>query len=122
MGCEGDLALNLSNHQWGIVFDMTSLLQPFMIARRLLDGESYVMISVIPYIIYKIRKGLHQAVISPTSSLQVQELSTRMLAKFNEIFGTGNEGTVAMEHLMEGPRRHPKGIPKLTLIAALLDP
>ena len=44
-----------------------------------------------------------------------------MLTKFNEILGCGEEGTVATEHLVAGPRRHPRGIPKLTLVAALLD-
>ena len=48
MECEGDLALNLSDHQWRVVFDVTSLLQLYMIAQRLLEGESYVTISLIP--------------------------------------------------------------------------
>ena len=120
---EGDLSVNLSDQQWGIIFGVTSLLQPFMVAQRLLEGEDKVTISLILYIIYKIRKGLHQAVTDLTSSLQVQELSIRMLMKCsNKTFGSGEQGIVATEHLTEGPRRHLKGIPKLTLIAALLDP
>jgi hypothetical protein len=45
-----------------------------------------------------------------------------MLQKFNELFGTGAEGTVAHDHLTEGPKRRPKGIPLLSLMASLLDP
>ena len=87
--------MNLSDWQWGIIVGVTSLLQHFMVAQRLLEGEAYVTISLILYIIYKIRTGLHQAVTDPTSSLQVQELSTRMLMKFNKTFGSGEEGIFA---------------------------
>jgi len=59
---------------------------------------------------------------SSCHSLQVQELSTRMLMNFTKTFGSGEKGTVATEHFTKGPRRHPKGNPMLTLIAALLDP
>ena len=62
MECEGDLSVNLCDWQWGIIAGVTSFLQPFMVAQRVLEGEVYVTICLIPYIIYKIRKGLHQAV------------------------------------------------------------
>jgi hypothetical protein len=45
-----------------------------------------------------------------------------MLEKMNEIFGSGEEGTVAYNVFDEGNRRRPKGIPQLTLMASLLDP
>jgi hypothetical protein len=45
-----------------------------------------------------------------------------MLQKFNEMFGTGAEGTVAHDHLTEGPKRRPKDMPLLSLMASLLDP
>jgi hypothetical protein len=37
-------------------------------------------------------------------------------------WGSGNPGTVATEHLTKGPQRHPKGIPRLALVAAVVDP
>ncbi len=54
MALEGDLRVTLSDAQWTIVKDITVLLQPFMIAQKLLEGESYVTISLIPFILYKI--------------------------------------------------------------------
>ena len=36
--------------------------------------------------------------------------------------GAVRTGTVATEHLAEGPRQHPKDIPKLALVASLVDP
>ena len=119
---EGDLDSNLTDQQWKIIADLKVLLQPFMIAQRLLEGESYVTVSLIPYIIYKIRKGLTSAINNEHSSEHVISTGRKMLQKFNETFGTGVEGTVAEDHLTEGPKRRPKGIPLLSLMASLLDP
>jgi hypothetical protein len=54
---EGALTCNLTDSQWCIVCDLHNLLKPFMIAQKLLEGQIYVNISLVPYIIYKIRKG-----------------------------------------------------------------
>ncbi len=59
---EGDFTGNLSEDQWKIAADLKSLLQPFMIAQRLLEGESYITISLVPFMIYKIRKDFTMAV------------------------------------------------------------
>jgi hypothetical protein len=55
---EGDLSCTLSFDQWLIVADLHSTLKPFMLAQRLLEGEAYKTISLIPYIVYKVRKIL----------------------------------------------------------------
>jgi hypothetical protein len=122
MSLEGDLRVSLSDVQWIIVKDLVSLLKPFMVAQRLLEGETYVTISLIPYMLYRIRSGLLNALTDPLSSDQVKSVATLMIEKFNTEFGTGIEGTVARDHLMEGNRRRSYGIPKLVLIAVVLDP
>jgi hypothetical protein len=48
---EGNLTCNLTESQWSIVSDLHILLRPFMIAQKLLEGEAYVTISLIPYMI-----------------------------------------------------------------------
>jgi hypothetical protein len=48
--------------------------------------------------------------------------STKMLQKLNEIFGTGEEGTMWEENNRQGDRQRPKGILMLVLIASPLDP
>jgi hypothetical protein len=65
---EGHLDKKLNEMQWQIVKDTTAVLEPFMCAQRLLEGESYVSISMIAYIIWKTRKGLLHAIESPESS------------------------------------------------------
>lgn len=119
---EGELECNLSAEQWEIITDLKFLLQPFMITQRLLEGEAYVTVSLIPYMIYKIRKGLHLAVTNVHSSQHIVVTGRKMLQKMIELFGSGYEGTVADENQTEGARRRPKGIPLLVLMASLLDP
>jgi hypothetical protein len=48
---EGDLACNLTDLQWLIVTDLHTLLKPFIIAQRLLEGEAYVTVSLVPYMV-----------------------------------------------------------------------
>ena len=59
---EGDLDCNLSIQQWTVITNLKFLLQPFMIVQKLLEGQTYVTVSLIPYMVYKIRKGLISAI------------------------------------------------------------
>ena len=67
MEAEGVLPRNLTDQQWMIVKDTTALLERFMCAQRLLEGECYVTISMIAFILWKIRSGLHRTIKSPQS-------------------------------------------------------
>jgi hypothetical protein len=122
MHLDGDMRLFLTEAQWTVVMDLTVLLRPFMIAQRLLEGQSFVTISLIPYMLYKIRSGLMSANTDLSSSLHVQSISTQMIVKVNEEFGTGEENKVAMDHTAAGNRHPGKGIRKRVLLAMCLDP
>jgi len=76
---EGDLTSNLTDSQWRIVFDLNIILKPFMITQRLLEGQTYVTISLVPCIIYKIRKGLQEAVGSPTATDYIRSIAAEMI-------------------------------------------
>ena len=93
-----------------------------MLAQRLLEGEAYATISLVSYLIFKVRKNLETLRDSVASSLHVLSIATRMTDTLDEIFGSGSEGAVASDTLPEGPRRRPRGNPILTLMASLLDP
>jgi len=67
----GVLPRNLTDQQWMIVKDTTALLEPFMCAQRLLEGECYVTISMIAFILWKIRSGLQHTIESPQSTEHV---------------------------------------------------
>lgn len=122
MYLEGDIRQTLTDTQWIIVSDLVSLLKPLMIAQRILEGKINVTISLVPYMLYKIRSGLVQAAHNPESSDQVKSIASLMLEKFNMEFGTGSEGTVATDHMREGNSRRTYGISKLILMALVLDP
>ena len=80
---EGALTCNLTDSQWCIVCDLHILLKPFMIAQKLLEGQIYVTISLVPYIIYKIRKGLREAIDSITSTEYIRSIAAEMIQIFN---------------------------------------
>ena len=82
---------------------MQAALKPFMIAQKLLEGQSYATICLIPYLVYKVRKNLEALRDSPASSPHVMSIATRMLVKLEEIFGSGIEGPANAADLPEGP-------------------
>jgi hypothetical protein len=53
---EGDLQCNLTDSKWLIVANLCTLLKPFMITQKLLEGQAYVKISLVHYMVYKTRK------------------------------------------------------------------
>jgi hypothetical protein len=112
----GTLTCNLTDSQWCIVCDLHILLKPFMIAQKLLDGQTYVTISLVHYIIYKIRKGLQEAIDSPTSTDYIRRIAAEMIQVFNMHFVQGDAGMVATENLETGKRKRPKGINILALM------
>jgi len=81
-----------------------------------------VTISLVPYIIYKIRKGLKEAIDSQTSTDYIRSIAAEMIQIFNTHFGQGDAGTVATENLETGERKWPKEINILALMASFLDP
>ena len=89
------------------------LWQPFMIAQRFLEGEACVTVSLISYIVYKIREGVTDVIGNKHSSQHVICTRRKMLQKFNGFFGTRVEGTLGEDHLTEGPN---------SFMASLLDP
>ncbi len=107
---------NLSNSQWIIVEDLVALLKPFMILQKILEGHAYVPISLVPYMIYKMRKGLVEAINSEVSSEYVKTISSVMLDAFNKHFGNGAADKVAFENATECERRRPKGVSMLALM------
>jgi len=123
LSAEGELSFtDLTDRQWDIIVDLHFLLKPFMIAQRLLEGEVYVTVSLVPYMIYKMRKGLQTLIDLDTSSPYVRSIAREMLVIFNRNFGEGADGTVATENLVLGERSRPKGLNMLILMASLLDP
>jgi len=93
-----------------------------MFAQKTFEGETYVTISMVPYVLYRIRSLLLEAMNTPNISIQVANLIQKMTNAFELHWGCGEPGTVSREYQTEGPNRRPRGIPLITLLASLLDP
>jgi len=71
--------VSLSEAQWAVIQDLTLLLKPFMVAQKLLEGESYVTISLIPFMLYKIQLAIKATGLS----MQQQKLFGGKLSSIN---------------------------------------
>ena len=119
---EQKLALTLTDSEWVTLQDMSDILEPFMFAQSTLEGQKYVTISIIPYIIFKCRQGLIGVKNAAGTKSSIRTLASRMLHSFNSEWGSGEENTVYNEHKVEGNRRRLKGLRPKVMLAAALDP
>lgn len=117
----GELASTLSDRQWSVIHQLVAILTPFQRMQRMLEGEKYVTISLLPYHVHKMRVDLVEVIatdIDPT----ITALATEMLTDFNTRWGTGVEGTVFSLNLHRVANNRQQGLPRATLLAAALDP
>ena len=115
----------VTESQWKIIETQVAVLQPFMTIQKMIEGQKYVNISLIPYLVCKVRDHLDANILTYSADVifaPVVELLTKMQVDFNIRWGSGITGTVFREHQGEGLRRRRIGLPLLTMQAALLDP
>ena len=122
MEVEGLITCNLTDEQWITASDICVLLEPFMVAQKVLEGQKHVTISLVPYIIVQIREGLNTVFNAAGTKNSVKALTSRLLLSFNSQWGSGLPGTVFDEHLTEGHRRRRKGVGEPPLLGCVLDP
>ena len=138
--------INLTNEQWMIVEDVCAILAPFKYVQKIMEGEKYVTVSLIPGkvqtatisfdydtsvlnnillfqgMINQIRVALVRADSDVNTSVAARLVLNRIITKFNEEFGTGIAGTVFTDHENGGPSRRLRGFQLKTMIATPLDP
>ena len=73
-----------------------------MTAQKILEGEKYVTISLVPTIISKIRSDLVLVTTDTDCSQHIFGISTKRLHNFNTHWRSGHAGTIFSEHLTEG--------------------
>ena len=122
---EGHLKYNVVDEDWEVLREVESLLQPFMIIQKVLEGQQYVTMSLVPYFISKVRRGL-QAIATTARSEIVRELANKMLTDkvkgFDVYWGKGDNGTVFEESSTLGRPNRQNGLKTPTFFAAVLDP
>lgn len=96
-----------------------------MMIQRILEGQKYVTISFVPYLISVVRKQLQDKAVNARSEA-VRTLAVDMLEHrvkgLNTYWGSGEEDTPFDENENVGRGNRQKGFPRNTLLAAALDP
>lgn len=120
-----DPSINLTNDEWDLLAEIEEILEPFMLIQRLLEGQKYVTLSFVPYLITAVRKNLTEMSVSARSS-EVRGLCNKMLVHpvngMNTYWGSGDIDTLFEEINEIGRGNRQKGLPRNTLLAAALDP
>lgn len=105
--------------------ELKILLEPFMIVQRVMEGQKYVTLSLVPYLVSEIRQMLEK-VADDSESAAIRALAIKMLTDkvngLNTYYGSGLAGTIMGENQVLGRRNRQKGFPIKTLMAAFLDP
>lgn len=107
--------------EWQAMQDAKDALFPFYKLQKMLEGEEYVSVSMVPMFIAGIRKTLEKLTADVNNPRMVL-LGGLMEAKFQERWGDGSPGTVFDERIRRGSRRTRIGIPAMVFLAACLDP
>jgi hypothetical protein len=111
----------LSELQWKVIEELVTILLPFHQTQELLEGQKYVSISLIPYMISTLRTKL-TAYIQAGALDGTRHLATLMLYDFNDRWGSGIGDTVFKDNATRVKQRRQKGIAKNIHLGAALDP
>ena len=84
---------NLNEAQWTVLGDISIILQPFMLAQKLLEGEAYVTLSLVVTVIEGLRKSLVRAARNTDNSAYVQSMLQTLIKSFSAEWGTGEMDT-----------------------------
>jgi len=111
----------LTDAQWVIVTHVVEVLKPFMAAQRMMEGQSYVTISLVPFMVDKIRKKLRSTAFEH-DDMSIRHLGRKLFDDFIVRWGDSAADSVFDMHLSLGPMRRPQGLPLKTMLAAVVDP
>jgi hypothetical protein len=120
----GDEKINitrLTDDQKKILEEVEKALQPMAEAQRILEGDTYPMISLVPFFLWKIRSTFQEYVDSPNTSTPVQHLARILLADFNDnCYGDGSQ--ILYSDVQIGHRRRYVSLHLSVVIATALYP
>ena len=93
-----------------------------MLAQKLLEGEKYVTISLVPSVIEGLRMALKAAVNDPTNNEYVSSMLKVLMDSFTTEWGSGFPDTQFDEHMNLGYRKRHVGYRISHMLGAFLDP
>lgn len=113
-------AIDLTPAQYDIIEDVENLLKPTAEAQRLLEGEKYPTISLVPYFLYSIRRQYEEMAVDYTRSAPILNLCSVLLKDFEKRYLPRSSLVFSTDIRRAGGRY--EGIPSDTIIASALDP
>lgn len=120
---ENSIVLDISYMEWSLLEELKMVLEPFMSAQYLLEGEKYVTISLVPKIISRLRNNMKTCLQQlEGKSLGFIDVLKEIYDQFCKEWGDGTNGTVTGLHKSEGYRLRQVGLQPIHMIAAALDP
>ena len=124
--------LRFNGDEWELMIALSVVLHPFMQLQQWYEGDSYVTVSMVPYMVDLMRNWIDRLIDNEVDwMMQVESESVKdrithlaedMKCYFESRWGCGQPGTVFCEEIVRGPRRVRVGIPKKILLASALDP
>jgi hypothetical protein len=109
----------LTVEQWMVAEDIVKVLKPFMLVQKHFEGEKYVTISSVCFLLEKIRQTIDKTLAS-NDTVRVNQIVEELGKKFVEYWGNGLDPV--REYLTLGPRQRVKGYQPAHLMSAFLDP
>lgn len=122
-----EFAKNMTSEEWDVLAAVASVLKPFADMQEQMEGQKYIAISLVPSMIASIRTSLVAATVGTDPKLTVvRALAGKLLNEkikgFNAYWGNGAVDTLWDESLTPGNMQRQKGIRRIALVAAALDP
>jgi hypothetical protein len=114
------LARDLSDEQKRVLDEVEVLLKPTAKAQRLLEGDKYPTISLVPFFLHRIRHQYETMVTDESLSSPVRSLAKKLLEDFEKRYLKRSEPVFAVQVRRERGRY--VGIPRETVLASALDP
>ena len=102
----------LTSAQWAHLEGLIALLSPFSCVQEFLEGEKYVTISGVPFLIHAIRAKIDTVVNNADGEFEDSVVASAIAVKvkFQAEWGSGVAGTVVNEHKQRGPRNRHLGL------------
>ena len=113
--------LALEEIEWTIISQITSVLKPFKMAQKHLEGEKYVTISYIPMMINFIENKLQTILADTSTSNNVKSLIQSMIIDFQTRWGN-NETPKFNKEVIRGFYNRQVGLHPITVMTTALDP
>ena len=79
----------LSKEEWRVLGELRTVLKPFQVAQQAFEGQKYVTISMIPFVLYCIHSELTRLVevFGSEVNSSVKVCADKLLESFDERFG-----------------------------------